>query len=209
MVQQAIAEIRTLSHLLHPPLLEELGFASALSDYVEGFGQRSSIRVTMDLPAKLERLPREHELCMFRIVQECLTNVHRHSGSATARVRVSQTAKEIQLEVSDEGHGIGQEIQESFIAGKSAGVGLRGMRERVRQLGGTLQIQPRRKGASILAVLPLRSKATPERESDASEPHRHAKAPAHERHAKTPGGAPASDAKSVSGKKLAAPRSSP
>lgn len=154
LIERAIAEIRTVSHLLHPPLLDELGLKSALSEYIGGFGERSKIRVDFEVPSDLERLPSEIELALFRIVQECLTNIHRHSGSTTASVRVSRTPGEIELEISDNGRGISPEIQEKFFAGSSTGVGLRGMRERVRQVGGALQIQSNGNGTSILVVLP-------------------------------------------------------
>jgi signal transduction histidine kinase len=132
LVDQVSTEIRTLSHLLHPPLLDEVGLKSALTEYVSGFAQRGNIRVSLEIPADLERLPRDYELSIFRIVQECLTNIHRHSGSATAVVRIVHSPGEIQLEVTDQGRGIDREIQERFFAGKSPGVGLGGMRERVR-----------------------------------------------------------------------------
>jgi two-component system NarL family sensor kinase len=103
-------------------------------------------------------LPRDVELSIFRIVQECLTNVHRHSGSATARVQFSHKPGEVQLQVSDAGRGINREIQDKFREGKSSGVGLRGMRERIKQLGGRMQIQSSGNGTSIVAVLPLDEK---------------------------------------------------
>jgi PAS domain S-box-containing protein len=156
LVEQAISEIRTISHLLHPPLLDEVGLRSAVEEYVHGFGERSKVRVNLDLPKDLERLPRDVELSLFRVVQECLTNIHRHSGSATAEVRLSRVPEEIRLEVSDEGCGMKPETRESFVAGKSTGVGLRGMRERVKQIGGTLQIQSNGKGTSVRVVLPVR-----------------------------------------------------
>ena len=96
LIDQAVSDIRTISHLLHPPLLDEVGLISALNEYVNGFGERSNIRVSLDLPSDLERLPRDVELSIFRIVQECLTNVHRHSGSATATVQLSHKPGEIQ-----------------------------------------------------------------------------------------------------------------
>jgi signal transduction histidine kinase len=160
LVEQALTEIRTLSHLLHPPFLDEVGLVSALTEYVEGFGERSNIRVTVDLQAKQERLPHEYEMCLFRIVQECLTNIHRHSGSGTAQVRLLRVAGEIHLEVADQGRGISPEIQERFFAGKSTGVGLRGMRERVRQLGGALEIQSDGNGTSVFVMLPIRDEGS-------------------------------------------------
>jgi PAS domain S-box-containing protein len=160
LIEQAISEIRTLSHLLHPPFLDEVGLASALSEYVHGFGERSNIQVRLEMPSDLRRLPREVELSLFRIVQESLTNIHRHSGSASARVRLLQLPGEIQLEISDEGRGMSPEIQEKFLAGRSPGVGLSGMRERVRQLGGGMQIHSNGNGTSVLVVLPLREDMT-------------------------------------------------
>jgi two-component system, NarL family, sensor kinase len=159
LIDQAVSEIRTISHLLHPPLLDEVGLMSALDEYINGFGERSNIRVSLDLPSDLERLPRDVELSIFRIVQECLTNVHRHSGSATARVHLSHKRGEIQLQVSDQGRGIKREIQDKFLAGKSSGVGLRGMRERIRQLGGRMQIQSSENGTSVIVFLPVDGKA--------------------------------------------------
>jgi PAS domain S-box-containing protein len=158
LIDQAVSEIRTISYLLHPPLLDEVGLISALNEYVNGFGERSNIRVRLDLPSDLERLPRDVELSIFRIVQECLTNVHRHSGSATATVHLSRGPGEIQLQVSDQGQGINREIQDKFLTGKSSGVGLRGMRERIRQLGGRMQIQSSGNGTSVIVVLPILAK---------------------------------------------------
>jgi len=156
LVQQVSAEIRTLSHLLHPPLLDEVGLKSALSEYVGGFAERSKIDVKLELPQKYERLPRDYELSLFRIVQESLTNIHRHSGSATALVRLTYRPGQISLEIIDQGKGIDRVTQEKFMAGRSSGVGLRGMRERIRQIGGTLDIISNEHGTSVLAVLPLR-----------------------------------------------------
>ena len=165
LINEAITEIRTLSHLLHPPFLDEIGLQSALTEYVQGFGERSKIRVTLDLPPDMERLPRDYELSLFRIVQESLTNIHRHSGSQTAQVRLSRGPDEIQLEVRDQGRGMSLEAQEKFFAGKSSGVGLRGMRERVRQIGGALEIQSNGNGTAILVVLPMSHQAAPFGES--------------------------------------------
>ena len=159
LVEQALTEIRTLSHLLHPPFLDEVGLVSALEEYVDGFGKRSNLCVTLDLPAKMRRLPREYEICLFRIVQECLTNIHRHSGSATAQIRLSRIPGEIHLDVADQGRGIDPETQVKFFAGKGTGVGLQGMRERVRKLGGALQIQSNGNGTSVLVILPLQDQA--------------------------------------------------
>ena len=126
-----------MSYLFHPPLLDEMGLDSALKWYIEGFAERSKIAASLELSTNWERLPQDYELCLFRIAQECLTNIHRHSGSSTALVRLLRSPGEIKLEVSDEGKGLDQETQSKIASGETAGVGLRGMRERVRQLGGT------------------------------------------------------------------------
>jgi len=160
LIQQAMSEIRIISHLLHPPLLDEVGLRSALRDYVDGFAQRSNIRVSLQLPDDLERLPRDAELSLFRIVQECLTNIHRHSGSATAGVSLSRKPGEIKLQVTDHGRGISRQIRDNIVMGKSSGVGFHGMRERVRQLGGTLEIQSNSNETFVLVVLPIRDGAT-------------------------------------------------
>jgi PAS domain S-box-containing protein len=148
MIQQVTDEIRTMSHLLHPPLLEEVGLESALREYVKGFQQRSNVTITLNVPKKFERLPMDYEVSLFRIAQECLTNVHRHSGSTTALVRLQGTADEVVLEVSDDGAGIKGDLREI------SGVGVRGMRERMRQLGGSLRIQSAGRGTTVRASLP-------------------------------------------------------
>jgi signal transduction histidine kinase len=154
LIEQVSADIRTVSYLLHPPLLDELGLASALRWYVAGFAERSKIAASIELPADLPRLPGEHELCLFRIAQECLTNIHRHSGSSTALVRLSRTPGEIKLEVQDEGRGVNQEMQAKIASGGGAGVGLRGMRERLKKLGGTLEMHANGRGTTVTATLP-------------------------------------------------------
>ena len=143
LVSQASREIRTLSHLLHPPLLEESGLPSALRWYVEGFGSRSNVKVELELAGDVGRLPTEHEITLFRIVQEALTNVHRHSGSATAAVRLrKEGAGQIVVEVEDHGVGIAPELLSRLRSeGGGVGVGIAGMRERLVQLGGTLEIE--------------------------------------------------------------------
>jgi PAS domain S-box-containing protein len=170
LIDQSISELRTISFLLHPPLLDELGLGSAVKRYVKGFGERSNIFVSLDLSPDLGRLPRDVELSLFRIVQECLTNIHRHSHSATASVRLSHLPGEIQLEISDQGRGISPEIQEKVVAGRSTGVGLRGMLERVRQIGGALHIQSNKNGTSVLVAVPIRCRA--EHKSDCMVPAR-------------------------------------
>jgi PAS domain S-box-containing protein len=156
LIEQASQEIRTMSHLLHPPLLDEVGLDSALRWYVDGFAERSKIQVALQLePDFGENLPRDLALALFRIVQESLTNVHRHSGSATARVSVTRTARQICLEVKDEGRGIPAEVHSMIASGQSSGVGLRGMRERVRQFGGRLEVHSGKEGTRVVTVLPI------------------------------------------------------
>src|SRR6185437_16129572 len=134
-VGKCSSEIRTLSHLLHPPMLEELGLASAIEWYVEGFALRSNMEVQLELPPKLRRLDEPIELALFRVLQECLTNVHRHSGSKTAVVKVETDEQQVKLEVSDQGRGILEPLLESrFVAPKRLGVGINGMRERLKGL---------------------------------------------------------------------------
>jgi PAS domain S-box-containing protein len=156
LIEQASREIRTMSHLLHPPLLDEVGLESALLWYVDGFSERSKITVRLQLPQGFSQgLPRDLALSLFRIVQECLTNIHRHSGSPTALVRIERSPDEITLEVRDEGRGIPPALQSTISSGASSGVGLRGMRERIRQFGGRFQIRSGEDGTSITAVLPI------------------------------------------------------
>jgi PAS domain S-box-containing protein len=147
-------EIRTLSYLLHPPLLDEVGLESALRWYVEGFSQRSKIQVELDLPAGEARLPRDLELVIFRIVQESLTNVHRHSGSPSAKISIRRAVGSIVLEIRDVGKGISSERQVELTTAR-AGVGVRGMEERVRQFGGTLEVRSNENGTIVAVTLPI------------------------------------------------------
>ncbi len=155
LVQELSREVRTISHLLHPPLLDEAGLASALHWYVEGFAERSKIKVDLEIPADFERLDRESETAIFRTVQECLTNIHRHSESPTARIRVIVSDGHVCVEVEDRGRGIPPEKQFEMASTGTPGVGIRGMRERLRQLGGSLDIHSNGKGTLIMARLPL------------------------------------------------------
>lgn len=156
LLDQSIAETRTISHLLHPPLLDEAGFSSAAKWYLEGFAQRSGIEVKMDLPDDVGRLPRSVELGLFRVLQESLTNIHRHSGSSRAEIALKMFPNQVILEVRDYGKGISRELLENFRAkGINSGVGLAGMRERLRELGGQLDIQSQAPGSLISATLPI------------------------------------------------------
>ena len=155
LVQELSREVRTISHLLHPPLLDEAGLASALRWYVEGFAQRSKIEVDLEFPVDFGRLPRESETAIFRTVQECLTNIHRHSESPTATIRIAASDNHVRVEVEDRGKGIPPEKQSEMTSTGTPGVGIRGMRERLRQLGGSLDIHSNGKGTLIVAQLPV------------------------------------------------------
>jgi PAS domain S-box-containing protein len=146
-------EIRTLSYLLHPPLLDEIGLESALKDYVDGFSARSKIAVRLDISAGFGRLSNEAEIALFRVVQECLTNIHRHSGSATAAIRIVRNDGTVKLEVQDEGKGMPAERVSLLNTTGTFGVGIRGMRERLRQLGGSLEVGSDEKGTLVAATL--------------------------------------------------------
>jgi PAS domain S-box-containing protein len=162
LINQASREIRTVSYLLHPPLLDEIGLQSALKWYVDGFAERSKIRVTVQIDSDLPRLSQDQELSLFRISQECLTNIHRHSGSTTALVRLSSATDRIELEIADDGKGIKKEVQDKINSGVSVGVGFRGMQERVKSIGGTLAVQSGEIGMSVLITLPVHGTETGE-----------------------------------------------
>jgi two-component system, NarL family, sensor kinase len=150
------AEIRTISYLLHPPLLDEMGLASALRWYVEGFSERSGIRVDLDVPKDFGRLARETETVLFRVVQQALANIHRHSGSQVARIHVEADAESVRVEICDDGRGIDPEILKGMEAGRRLmGVGIAGMRERVRVMGGRFSIRSGGEGTTIDVKLPV------------------------------------------------------
>jgi signal transduction histidine kinase len=155
LVHEINKEVRTISHLLHPPLLDEAGLASALRWYIDGFAERSKINVDMEFPEDFGRLSRELETAIFRTVQECLTNIHRHAESPMAKIRITRTASDVRVEVADAGKGISPEKQEEMAAPGTPGVGIRGMRERIRQLGGNLDINSNGKGTIVVARLPI------------------------------------------------------
>jgi signal transduction histidine kinase len=152
-VEATTQEIRTMSYLLHPPMLDELGLEYVLPWYIEGFSRRSGISVDLQVPKGFGRLPRDTELALFRITQEALANVRRHSGSDNAHVRLSRQADSVMLEIQDEGRGLPPDAQIGFDRGGGGlGVGLAGMRERVRQLGGTIEVTCAG-GTTVRAVL--------------------------------------------------------
>lgn len=154
LIEEINKEIRTMSHLLHPPLLDEAGLASALRLYVEGFAERSKVEVKLDIPADFGRVSKEMELSIFRVAQECLTNIHRHAESPTAGIRITQEDGHLTVEIEDAGKGVPLEKQLAM-ASAHAGVGFRGMRERLRRLGGTLEIQSNGHGTRVTAILPV------------------------------------------------------
>jgi PAS domain S-box-containing protein len=153
LVEQVSREIRTISHLLHPPLLDIAGLASALRWYADGFSERSNIKVDLEIPSDFGRLPDELEIAIFRMVQECLTNIHRHSGSSTATIRVLQEDDRLTVQVQDRGNGIPLEKQHELIESGRGGVGFAGMRERLRRFGGTLEIKSDESGTAVSAIL--------------------------------------------------------
>lgn len=155
-VEHCIVETRTLSHLLHPPLLDEAGFASAAQWYVEGFAKRSKIDVRLDLPNDLPRFPAAIELALFRALQESLTNVLRYSGSSVLDIKVAVDAEEVSLSVRDYGRGISGEILRKFRDhGSGVGIGLSGMRERMSELGGQLELSSDGQGTTVCARVPI------------------------------------------------------
>lgn len=149
-VQTTLKELRTISYLLHPPLLDEAGLQSALRWFVQGFSERSKIRVDLDISPNIGRPSRELETAIFRIVQEALTNIHRHSGSPTASISLTRDMRSIKVEIRDQGKGI--DLHASRPA--SLGIGIQGMQERARQLGGRLDIESSPTGTTIIAILP-------------------------------------------------------
>jgi PAS domain S-box-containing protein len=161
LIQDLTREIRTTSYLLHPPMLDESGLSSALSWYIQGLAERSGLSIELNIAEDLERLAPELELAIFRLVQECLTNIHRHSGSKTAVIRIAREANKIYAEVQDHGKGISQE-RLAEIQSKGAGVGIRGMRERVRQSHGELTVDSNALGTKITATFAAEAPAAKE-----------------------------------------------
>ena len=163
LIEELSRDLRTMSHLLHPPLLDEAGLQSAVRWYVEGFAERSKIAVDLRLDPGLGRLPAELETAMFRTVQECLTNIHRHSGSNSASIAITGDTHHVTIEIRDQGKGMSMPIR--------AGVGIQGMGERVRQLGGHLEIESGSGGTRVTAVFPTNvasSEVSPEMSEIAS-----------------------------------------
>jgi signal transduction histidine kinase len=155
LLTDSVSETRTISHLLHPPLLDEVGIASAARWYAEGFAKRSGIEIVADIPDDLKRMSRPAELVLFRVLQESLTNIHRHSRSSRAEISLQTNTKGAILRIRDYGKGIPRDMLENFKqTGGNVGVGLAGMRERVREQGGQFDIQSDRNGTTITVIMP-------------------------------------------------------
>jgi signal transduction histidine kinase len=156
LMEDSIREVRTVSYLLYPPMLEEMGLKSAIPWYLDGFSIRSGIKTTFEVETEFGRLPRESELALFRVLQEGLTNVHRHSGSPTAHVRLLVEDGMAVLEIEDDGKGIRPELLEEFCQEwmGGLGIGVRGMNERMRQLGGRLELASDDQGTTVTAKVP-------------------------------------------------------
>jgi signal transduction histidine kinase len=154
LVDQSITEVRTMSYLLYPPMLEEMGLEMAIGWYLDGFAKRSGVQTSFEMPEPVGRVHRDAELAIFRILQESLTNIHRHSGSSTAQVRLIKTDREVTIEIHDQGKGIPTPVLESAqdVCG-TIGVGLRGMTERMRQLGGKLEVNSGATGTTVRAIV--------------------------------------------------------
>jgi len=161
----AIQEVRTISHLLHPPLLEELGFLSAARWYVDEYGKRSQIRVSLMVDEPVERLPREIEIALFRVLQEALTNVYRHAAAKSVDVRIVCRSGRVLLSVRDDGRGIPEEVLAKFRAGAAPGIGLAGMRERMAEFGGVVRVDASNRGSVVEAAIPTDACALSDRTS--------------------------------------------
>jgi signal transduction histidine kinase len=156
LVDQCLRETRTIAYLLHPPLLDQMGLPSALRWYVDGFAERSGINMSLDIAPGFSRLPTDLETALFRIVQESLTNIHRHSGSITASIRLVSDAESVSLEVKDQGHGIPPDkLQHCADEETVSGMGIASMKERIRQFGGQLTLSTGRHGTTVTATLPV------------------------------------------------------
>jgi PAS domain S-box-containing protein len=173
--EEAIREVRTIAYVLYPPMLEEMGLNSAIRWYLEGFASRSHIKISFEVAPDFERLPRPVELALFRVLQESLTNVHRYSESATAQIRLFEERGSVVLEIEDEGKGFppamldlnNDDLPSAF------GVGLRGMNERLRDLGGKIELRPGKKNGAIVRALVPRKQEQPAMEDQESTPEKH------------------------------------
>jgi|SRR5579862_7258292 len=150
----AIQEVRTISHLLHPPLLDELGFLSAARWYVDEYGRRSQLGVSLTIEEPIVRLPREVEIALFRVLQETLTNVYRHASADSVHVRIMCLDGKVHLTVADDGRGIPPEVLAKFYGGSAPGIGLAGMRERLAEFGGEMRVNSSSAGSVVEAIIP-------------------------------------------------------
>jgi two-component system NarL family sensor kinase len=155
LAERCMREVRTLSYVLHPPVLEQAGLGDAIRDYVDGFAKRSGIHVELELSPRLGRMARDVEIALFRVVQESLTNIQRHSGSQQAKIRIHRNSN-LMLEISDRG-------QEAFVSRRKGkeeprlegGVGIPSMQERVKLIGGRLDIDSTSHGTTVRVTIPL------------------------------------------------------
>ena len=155
--EQALKDIRTLSYVLHPPLLDQAGLMTALKWYVKGFQERSGVAVAFtETGHDGQRMPPEVEYALFRVVQECLTNIRRHTRSETAEIRLTRTDEEVSLSVRDHGNGYEIELPRNGESAEFMGVGIPGMRHRLKQLGGELLVDSNHKGTTVTATVPVR-----------------------------------------------------
>lgn len=154
LVSQLSSEIRTMSYLLHPPLLDEAGLTAAIKVYLAGIENRSSLRVTLDVASDFVRFQHDLELLLFRVIQECLTNVHRHAACKTAKIFISLHGQEILVQVEDDGKGIPEEKLKA-IRSHGSGLGMQGMQERVRQFGGRMEVHSSSKGTRVEFTVPF------------------------------------------------------
>jgi signal transduction histidine kinase len=167
LMERCIAEVRTLSYLLHPPTMDAVGIASAARWYVEGFGLRSGLKLTLDAPDDPVRLPDAIELALFRVLQEALTNVHRHSGASAADILIQRSSGQAILEVRDNGRGMDQAMLDRFReTATGVGVGLMSMHERARELGGAFQVRSSSAGTSVRITIPVPPDCAPKERPD-------------------------------------------
>ena len=155
LLDQSIKETRTISHLLHPSGLDEIGFSAAATSYAEGFAQRSGLQLDIKISEPAKRLPRETEIALFRVLQESLTNIHRHAKSTSAELIFETAPKNVVLTVRDKGIGIPKDVLDRFRSSGTSGVGLAGMRERIRELGGTFEVESGGEGTCVRVIVPL------------------------------------------------------
>jgi len=155
LAERSMVEVRTISHLLHPPLLDEVGLESATRWYADGFAKRCALKVSLHLDPISNRLPKEVELALFRVLQESLTNVHRHASAKSIEIVLTCADGQVVLCVIDDGKGISPEVVTRFRSGLASGVGLAGMRERLAELDGTLEVERRSRGTVVRATIPV------------------------------------------------------